>query len=98
MAAVPEASYRAMMLALMGFDLREALPRISVPTLVLAGAKDTNAPAGMMARMAERIPGAAYVCLEGAGHLAPLERPAAFNAALERFLDERTSAEAAVAS
>ena len=31
MAAVPEASYRAMMLALMGFDLRAALPRIAAP-------------------------------------------------------------------
>ena len=97
MAAVPAASYRAMMLALMGFDLREALPRIAVPTLVLAGAKDTNAPAPMMARMAAKIPGAAYVCLEGAGHLAPLERPAAFNAALDRFLEERAPAEATVA-
>jgi 3-oxoadipate enol-lactonase len=98
MAAVPEASYRAMMLALMGFDLREALPRIAVPTLVVAGSRDTNAPAPMMARMAERIPGAAYVCLQGAGHLAPVERPAAFNAALESFLDERVPAEAPVVS
>jgi len=95
---VPEASYRAMMLALMGFDLREALPRIAVPTLVVAGSRDTNAPAPMMARMAERIPGAAYVCLQGAGHLAPVERPAAFNAALESFLDERVPAEAPVVS
>jgi 3-oxoadipate enol-lactonase len=86
MAAVPEASYRAMMRALIGFDLRDALPRLSVPTLVLAGGKDTNAPAPMMARMAERIPGAAYACLDGVGHLAPMERPALFNAALAHFL------------
>jgi len=86
MAAVPEASYRAMMRALMGFDLRDALPRLSVPTLVLAGGKDTNAPAPMMARMAERIPGAAYACLDGVGHLAPMEKPALFNAALADFL------------
>ena len=85
-AAVPEASYRAMMRALMGFDLRDALPRLSLPTLVLAGEKDTNAPAPMMARMAERIPGAAYACLDGVGHLAPMEQPALFNAALADFL------------
>ncbi|HEX8664400.1 MAG TPA: alpha/beta fold hydrolase [Beijerinckiaceae bacterium] len=88
MAAVPEASYRAMVTALLGFDLRAALPRIAVPALVLAGGKDTNAPAPMMRRMAERIPGAAYVCLDGAGHLANLERPAAFNRALLAFLSE----------
>jgi 3-oxoadipate enol-lactonase len=89
MAAVPEASYRAMIHALMRFDLRPALPRIAVPTLVLAGARDTNAPAAVMERMAGRIPGADYACLDGCGHLAPLERPAEFNAAVERFLTER---------
>ena len=40
----------------------------------------------MMARMAERIPGAAYACLDGVGHLAPMEQPALFNAALADFL------------
>jgi 3-oxoadipate enol-lactonase len=86
MGAVPEASYRAMMLALIGFDLRAALPRFAAPTLVLAGSKDANAPAPMMQRMADKIPGAAYVCLEGVGHLAPLERPEEFSDAVERFL------------
>src|SRR6185437_11286618 len=61
MAAVPEASYRAMMLALMGFDLRAALKNIAVPTLVLSGSKDNNAPAPMMAKTASFIPGARYV-------------------------------------
>lgn len=85
MASVPEATYRATMTALLGFDLRSALPRIAVPTLVLAGSKDTNAPAPMMARMATFIPGARYVELSGGGHLANLEQPAAFNAALDDF-------------
>jgi 3-oxoadipate enol-lactonase len=96
MAAVPEASYRAMVKALIGFDLRAALPRIAVPALVLAGEKDLNAPAPMMRRMAERIPGAAYVCLDGAGHLANLERPAAFNRALRAFLAEHVMPESAL--
>ncbi|MBR1219554.1 alpha/beta fold hydrolase [Bradyrhizobium sp. U87765 SZCCT0131] len=86
MASVPEATYRATMLALMGFDLRAALPNIAVPTLVLSGSKDNNAPAPMMARMATFIPGAAYVELDGVGHLAGLERPDAFNRALDTFL------------
>jgi 3-oxoadipate enol-lactonase len=86
MAAVREQSYRASMLALMGFDLRGALKNISAPTLVLSGSKDNNAPAAMMAKMATHIPSASYVELEGVGHLANLERPAAFNAALDRFL------------
>jgi 3-oxoadipate enol-lactonase len=86
MAAVPPATYRAVVLALMGFDLRGALKAIAVPTLVLSGSKDKNAPAPMMAKMASYIPSAEYVEIEGAGHLVNLERPKIFNAELNRFL------------
>jgi len=86
MGSVPEASYRAMMLALLGFDQRKALADIAVPTLVLSGSKDKNAPAPMMAKMATYIPGATYIELEGAGHLVNLEQPDAFNGALDQFL------------
>ena len=86
MADVPEASYRASVLALLGFDQRSALKDIKIPTLVLSGSKDKNAPAPMMAKMATCIPSANYVELEGVGHLANLERPQAFNAALDQFL------------
>ena len=58
MASVPETTYRATMLALMGFDQRSALKNIAVPTLVLSGSKDKNAPAPMMAKMATYIPSA----------------------------------------
>jgi 3-oxoadipate enol-lactonase len=86
MANVPQASYRASMLALLGFDQRQALKEIKVPTLVLSGSKDRNAPAPMMAKMASFIPSASYVEIENVGHLVNLERPAAFNAALDQFL------------
>ena len=86
MATVPEASYRASMLALLGFDQRSALKEIKVPTLVLSGSKDKNAPAPMMAKMATYIPSATYVELDGVGHLVNLESPEIFNAALDQFL------------
>jgi len=92
MAAVPEASYRASMLALLGFDQRGALKNIAVPTLVLSGTKDKNAPAPMMAKMATYIPSATYVELEGVGHLVNLERPKTFNAALDSFLRAHVAA------
>jgi 3-oxoadipate enol-lactonase len=92
MAAVPEATYRATMLALLGFDQRNALKNIAVPTLVLSGSKDNNAPAPMMAKMATYIPQAEYVELEGVGHLANLERPGEFNAALDQFLRAHVAA------
>jgi 3-oxoadipate enol-lactonase len=46
----------------------------------------------MMAKMASYIPSATYVELEGAGHLVNLERPATFNAALDRFLKANMAA------
>ena len=92
MAAVPEATYRATMLALLGFDQRSALKNIAVPTLVLSGSKDKNAPAPMMAKMASYIPSATYVELEGVGHLVNLERPATFDAALDSFLKANAAA------
>jgi 3-oxoadipate enol-lactonase len=88
LAHTPDATYRDSIQAMPGFDMREWLPRIAVPTLVLAGSKDPNAPAAGTERMAARIPGAQFTLLEGAGHLAHLEQPERFNAAIEAFLNE----------
>ena len=92
MASVPEATYRATMLSMIGFDLRSALKNISVPTLVLSGSKDNNAPAPMMAKMASYIPSVKYVELDGVGHLANLERPGVFNIAVDSFLKANAAA------
>jgi 3-oxoadipate enol-lactonase len=86
MASVPEASYRAAMMSMLGFDLRKSLGQIGVPTLVIAGTKDKNAPAPMVKKMASFIPNATYVELEGVGHLVALEQPNEFNAVLDDFL------------
>ena len=86
LAHTPDSTYRDSVLALRDFDCRDALGRIAVPALVLAGTLDRSAPASGMERMAARIPGALYVALKGAGHLAHLEQPQAFNSALDRFL------------
>jgi 3-oxoadipate enol-lactonase len=72
--------------AIIGFDRRAALGDIRVPTLVIAGENDNAAPVNVMEKMAARISGAQFVLLPRAGHLANLERPEAFNAALLGFL------------
>ncbi len=87
MSRVPPETYRMMMETLVTFDRRDLLPKIAVPTLVLAGEKDANAAPSMMEKMAAKIPGAAFECLRSAGHLANMERPAAFNHVLLGFLD-----------
>ncbi len=91
LARTPDSTYRDSVLAMPGFDQRAALGRIAVPTLLLAGSRDRSAPAAGMERMAARIPGARCVVLDGVGHLANLERPAEFNAAVLGFLDAKLS-------
>ena len=97
MGRVPEAAYRAAMRCLVTFDRRDALAELAVPTLVLAGEHDDNAPAAMMERMAGKIPGAHFQLIPGAGHLAHFEQPAAFRAMLDAFF-EQTITQGATAS
>ena len=87
-AAVPEPVYRDTLRCLTTFDRRADLPRIPVPTLLIAGERDQAAPLKTMQRMAETIPGSRLVVIPGAGHMLHLERPAEFRAALLPFLAE----------
>lgn len=67
-------------------DANELLPQISVPTLAIAGAADQITPASAAREWAARIPDSTYVEIPDAGHLACLEAPAAFTAALTPWL------------
>jgi 3-oxoadipate enol-lactonase len=86
MARVTPDAYRAAMQALVRFDARATLGDIAMPCLLIAGGDDRSAPPRVMERMAARIPGAQYACIDGMGHLGNLEQPAAFNALIDRFL------------
>ena len=89
MSGVPEATYRAALHAIAAFDRRAALAEIAVPTLLLAAEHDRTAPPEVMQSMAARIPQSQYVCMPAAGHIANLEQPAAFNAAVLSFLQSQ---------
>lgn len=88
MSAVPEATYRAALAAIVEFNQLANLPRISVPTFCLAGEHDRNAPPSVLRKMAEKIPAARYTCMPGVGHLANMENPDAFNALMLEFLQQ----------
>lgn len=62
------------------------LPWIDVPTLVLCGRQDALTPLHYSEEMHAGIRGSRLVIVEEAGHLPPLERPAAVNAALRDWL------------
>ncbi len=86
MSAVPVEAYRAALHCIVTFDRRASLGAIRCPTLALAGERDRVASPAVVERMAEAIPGASYRLLPGVGHLANLERPEVFDAALRDFL------------
>lgn len=67
-------------------DMTGYLPQIGAPTLVIVGEEDAISPVAEMRQIAQSIPGAQFAIVPEAGHMAPLENPAAFNAALEKFL------------
>jgi pimeloyl-ACP methyl ester carboxylesterase len=67
--------------------LRERLPDIGCPTLVLWGDRDPVVPVRDAEVFASEIPGARKVIWSQTGHVAMFERAAEFNALLHGFLD-----------
>jgi 3-oxoadipate enol-lactonase len=90
MSAIPPETYRKAVHMSTTFDRKDQLEKIAVPTLLVAGSDDRIAPPAVMESMARRIPHAEFVLLEGCGHLGPMDRPQAFNGALETFLQRHS--------
>lgn len=67
-------------------DRTHDLARITMPTLVLVGADDVITPPEEARVLAEALPRARLEVIPDAGHLAPLENPAACNRAILEFL------------
>ncbi len=68
--------------------LRQRLPRINIPTLLLWGASDRFITPGYYgAAYRDAIPGARLEIIERAGHFPHLEQPEAFVERVRKFLD-----------
>ncbi len=70
-------------------DSTPLLHTIHCPTLILVGDRDLVTPLPLSEALHDAIAGSELAVIEGAGHLSSLEQPAAFNAALARFLEHR---------
>ena len=68
-------------------DTTELLPGIKIPTLVVCGSEDKLTPPAVMKPMADEIPGSEFVLVEGAGHMAPIEKAKEVNKAFTNFLN-----------
>jgi 3-oxoadipate enol-lactonase len=72
--AMPPAGYAACCAAIRDMDQRDRLPRITAPTLVIAGSDDPATPPEHADVIAAGIPDARRATIQGARHLANVER------------------------
>ena len=84
-ADVRRESLRVVLGAIAEGDLRDVLPGISVPTLLVWGELDARSPLTVAREFARAIPHAELVVIPGAGHMSNLERPDEFNVAVRDF-------------
>jgi len=88
---LPAPGASAFGLTLARLDLRDCLPKLGVPTVVLVGSDDALTPPQQADLIAREAPSAHVEILSGCGHMAPIEKHAAVTACI-RTTAERTLA------
>jgi 3-oxoadipate enol-lactonase len=87
MGTIDPAAYRQGAAAVWLADQQDRAASISVPTLVLVGDEDRITPPSLSRALVDLVGSTARLeTIAGAGHLANLEQPAAFNQAADRFI------------
>ncbi|MET0895578.1 MAG: alpha/beta hydrolase [Acidimicrobiia bacterium] len=86
---------RTMAYALAEADLRDVLPMIEVPTLLVYGDADTRSPLTVANELHRAIPGSTLSVLPGLGHECYLESPTLFENVVRPFLLEQGDGEPA---
>lgn len=82
----PAEGYIGCMEAIGETDLVESTARLRLPTLGIAASEDGSTPADLVRETTESIPGARFHLIRRAAHLACVEKPAEYAAALSGFL------------
>jgi 3-oxoadipate enol-lactonase len=75
--STPREGYAGACEAIAEMDLREDLPRIKAPTLVIGAEHDQSTPPEKSREIAQRIPKAEVVIIPNAAHIANVEQPEA---------------------
>jgi pimeloyl-ACP methyl ester carboxylesterase len=86
MSEIRPAGTRPMAYALAEADLRDVLPRIDVPTLLLHGEADERSPLSVARALHAAIPGSTLTVMPGLGHECYLESAETFDAEVRGFL------------
>jgi 3-oxoadipate enol-lactonase len=92
LAATPPEGYARSCEAVGAWDGRDRISAIGAPTLVIAGADDPATPVEHAELIASRIPSASVHVLDGAAHLANVERADAFTDAVLEHLGQEVAA------
>ncbi len=74
-------------MALKTLDYLKDLGKVSIPMLYVGGEVDSGAMPEVMQAMADATPGANYVSIPNAAHIANVDSPKAFNKAISGFLN-----------
>jgi 3-oxoadipate enol-lactonase len=90
--ATPPEGYARCCEAVGSWDARERISAIAAPLLVVAGEDDKATPVADAELIASRVAGSRLVVLEGAAHLANVERSDAFTAAVLEHLGQEVAA------
>jgi pimeloyl-ACP methyl ester carboxylesterase len=72
-------------------DVRDVLPHVDVPTLLVYGNRDARAPLTVAEALQAAISGSRLVVLPEAGHVCNVEAPDEFNLAVRNFLHQTRS-------
>ena len=75
------------------FDVMNRLPEIHLPVQVICGADDLLTPSKYSDYLTKHIVRARQTIIPHAGHLAPVEQPAAVNTAIRKFITETFGAQ-----
>jgi len=84
----PEHAFSAQLAAIQSFDAADRLQTLTVPTLVITGTEDVLVPPANAHILAELLPDAALVELEGAGHAIHAECRETLNELIHEFFSE----------
>lgn len=82
----PRENYLEVARSIWNWEAGDELTRINVPTLIMAGEKDSWIPSLFSNRLHSTIPNSRLVIVENAGHYLSLERPEVVNAEIIKFL------------
>lgn len=86
LAELHPAATRTALRAFAEADLRDVLPQIDVPTLIVNGELDVRAPRSVWEPLHSSIPGADLVLIPDVGHMVDMEAPDRVNDEIRTFL------------